>query len=164
MIIALASIRADEIPALREMWEHYMRDFIAFVPRAPDPDGRLESDEGFARMIAPPLELLWIRADERVVGFVFIRPHSHIDGDPTVSDVAQFFVLSQQRRSGVGRAAAVLAFARRPGRWEVREMAAHLAAQRFWRRTISEHTGGRYSEREVEKAGARWVVQSFTEG
>lgn len=43
-------------------------------------------------------------------------------------------------------------------------MAAHLAAQRFWRRTISEHTGGRYCEREVEKAGARWVVQSFTEG
>lgn len=164
MLITLSPIQADEIQALREMWELYVQDFLAFVPRAPRPDGRLESNEGFARMIAPPLELLWIRADGRVAGFVFIRPHSHVDGDPTVSDVAQFFVLAQHRRAGVGRAAAALAFARRPGRWEVREMAAHLAAQRFWRRAISEHTGGRYSEREFEKAGVRWVVQSFTAG
>jgi hypothetical protein len=43
-------------------------------------------------------------------------------------------------------------------------MAAHVGAQHFWRRAISEHTGGRYSEREFEKAGVRWVVQSFTTG
>lgn len=160
--ITLAPIRADEIPVLREMWELYVRDFLDFVPRPPGTDGRLESDEGFARVIALPLELLWIRADGRVAGFVFVRPHSHIDGDPTVSDVAQFFVLPDDRRTGVGRAAAALAFARRPGRWEVREMAVHLVAQRFWRRAISEHTGDRYSEREFEKAGVRWVIQSFT--
>jgi predicted acetyltransferase len=160
--ITLAPIPDGDVPALREMWELYVRDFIPFVAREPGPDGRLESDEGFARMIAPPLELLWIRIDGRTAGFVFIRPHSHLDGDPTVSDVAQFFVLPGERGAGLGRAAAALVFARRPGRWEVRELAAHLAAQRFWRSAISEHTGGHYSERELERAGVRWVVQSFT--
>lgn len=162
MTITLAPVLADDVPALRDMWELYVRDFLDFVPRQPGADGRLESDEGFARMIAPPLELLWIRMDGRVAGFVFIRPHSHIDGDPTVSDVAQFFVLPSCRRTGVGRAAAALTFARRPGRWQVREMKVHTAAQQFWRRAISEHAGVQYSEREIEKAGVRWVVQSFT--
>jgi predicted acetyltransferase len=160
--VTLAPIPAGDVPALRDMWELYVQDFIDFVPRRPGPDGRLESDEGFARMVAPPLELLWIRIDGRVAGFVFIRPHSHIDGDLSVSDVAQFFVLASYRRAGVGRAAAARVFTRRPGRWEVREMAEHLTAQRFWRRAISEYTGGHYSERQFEKAGALWVVQSFT--
>ena len=40
--------------------------------REPGPDGRFETDEGFAARVAPPLELLWIRRAGRVAGFVFI--------------------------------------------------------------------------------------------
>ena len=162
MAITLDPIRPDEVPVLRNLWELYVHDFTEFVLREPGPDGRFESAEAFASRIAPPLELLWIKRDGRTAGFLFLRPHSHLDGDPAISDMAQFFVLRAHRRAGVGGAAAALAFARRPGRWEVREAAANVPAQRFWRRVVAGATGGRFTEREVQKDGLGWVVQSFT--
>jgi predicted acetyltransferase len=160
--ITLEPIHPGELPVLRNLWELYVRDFTEFLPRDPGADGRFETDQSFAARVAPPLELLWIKRDGRTAGFVFIRPSSHLDGDPAVSDVAQFFVLRAHRGAGVGRAAAFLAFARRPGRWEVREAAANVPAQRFWRRVVGDFTGGRYVERAWEKDGASGVVQLFT--
>ena len=159
--ITLDPIRPDERPVLRNLWELYVHDFSEIVACEPLPDGRFESDTSFAARIAPPLDPLWIRRDGRLVGFVFIRPCSHLDGDPAVSDIAQFFVLRAHRRAGVGRAAAALAFARRPGRWEVRETAANLPAQRFWRHAVDEITEGRFAERPWEKDGTHGVMQTF---
>jgi predicted acetyltransferase len=158
--IELEPIRADELPVLRNLWELYVHDFAEFAPRDPGPDGRFESEESFAARAAAPLELLWIRSDGRAVGFVFIRPCSYLTGDRAVSDVAQFFVLRGHRRTGVGLAAAALTFARRAGRWEVRELAANVPAQRFWRRAITA-AGHAFTEREWEKDGMRGVVQAF---
>ena len=163
-MLTLEPIRPTEMAALRNVWELYVHDFGDFVPHDLGEDGRFESDESFAKWVAPPLELLWMRDDGRIAGFVFLRPSSHLTGDPGCSDVAQFFVLRGHRRRGVGAAAAALAFARRPGRWEVRESAANLPAQRFWRRVIAQVTGGQFTEREWEKDGARGVVQSFRVG
>jgi predicted acetyltransferase len=159
--ITLAPIRPHELPALRNLWELYVHDFTEFVARDPHGDGRFETDESFAARIAAPLELLWIRRDAQTVGFVFIRPCSYLNSDPTVSDIAQFFVLRGHRRAGVGRAAAALAFARRPGPWEVREIDSNLPAQQFWRRAVGDLTGGRFAERAWGKDGARGVVQVF---
>ncbi len=162
MNVTLEPILPHELPALRNLWELYVHDFTEFVSREPGPDGRFETAEGFAARVAPPLELLWIRCQGRVAGFVFIRPHSHLDGDPSVSDVAQFFVLRAHRRAGVGRAAAALAFARRAGPWQVRETTTNLPAQRFWRRVIGEITGGRFDEQPWSKDGAQGVMQRFS--
>ena len=162
MTITLDPIQPAEVPALRNLWELYVHDFSEFLNKVPGPDGRFESDARFTHRIAPPRELLWIHRDGQRAGFVFISPRSHLDGDPTVSDVDQFFVLRAHRRAGVGRAAAALAFARRPGRWEVREAASNLPARTFWRRAIAEATGGRFTERELDHDGARWLVQSFS--
>jgi predicted acetyltransferase len=160
--ITLEPIRLPDLPVLRNLWELYVHDFTDFFPREPGPDGRFETDASFASRVAPPLELLWIQRDGRTVGFVFIRPCSHLDGDPGVSDVAQFFVLRAHRRAGVGRAAAALTFARRPGRWEVRELATNLPAQRFWRHAVAEATAGRFTERPWHQDGMQGVVQTFT--
>jgi predicted acetyltransferase len=159
--VTLAPIHPDELPVLRNLWELYVHDFTEFLPLEPQAGGRFETDASFAVRVAPPLELLWIKRDGLTAGFVFIRPASHLDGDPTVSDLAQFFVLRGHRRTGVGRAAALLALARRPGRWEVREAAANTPAQRFWRRVVAEVTAGRYVERAWDKGGVGGVVQVF---
>jgi predicted acetyltransferase len=161
MAITLEAIRGEELGVLRNLWELYVHDFTEFLPREVGGDGRFESEASFAARVAAPLELLWIRREGRVVGFVFVRPCSHLDGDPDVSDVAQFFVLRGLRGAGVGGAAAALCFARRPGRWEVRELASNLPAQRFWRRVVGEVTGGRFVERPWEKDGVRGVMQVF---
>jgi predicted acetyltransferase len=162
--ITLEPIPPDELPVLRNLWELYVHDFTEFVRRDPGPDGRFESEESFASRTGPPLELFWIKRDGQTAGFLFLRPHSHLDGNPAVSDMGQFFVLRAHRRAGVGFAAATLAFARRPGRWEVREAAPNVPAQHFWRRVITAVSGGQFSEREVQKDGLAWIVQSFSVG
>lgn len=157
MKVSLAPITTDELSLLRNLWQLYVHDFSDFVSTQLRDDGRFESDEEFAQLIAPPLTLHWIRADGQIAGFVFIRPHSHLTGDPTVSDVAQFFVLRSYRNHGIGKAAAVLTFASCAGQWEVREMRSNVAAQAFWRSAIAMVTNGDYEEHVDD----RWVVQRF---
>lgn len=157
MTIELSPVLTPEMPVLRQVWELYADDFSEFAPRNIGGDGRFESDAEFARMTEAPLELLWVRVAEAIAGFVFIRPCSHLTGDAAVSDIAQFFVLRGHRRAGVGRTAAALAFARRPGAWEVRVSTANLPGQAFWRSAVAQATGGHFGE----EPGERTVVYRF---
>ena len=63
--------------------------------------------------------------------------------------LSEFFVVESARRRGVGRSAAELLLSRFAGEWEVCENEDNRAALNFWRRVITAHTGGRYSESRV---------------
>jgi predicted acetyltransferase len=73
----------------------------------------------------------------------------------------QFFVLKKYRRCGLGQLLATSAFAALPGRWEVGQMPANLAAQAFWRKVIAEYTGGRLQETALRSGPWQGVVQVF---
>jgi predicted acetyltransferase len=60
--------------------------------------------------------------------------------------MADFFIVRDARRRGVGASAAALLFSRFAGEWEVLEDAYNRAALQFWRRVIGSVTSGRYSE------------------
>lgn len=53
-----------------------------------------------------------------------------------VCDLAEFFVMRKNRRTGVGRFAAGQLFARFPGPWAVRQQLSNPAATTFWRAAI----------------------------
>src|SRR4051794_19144505 len=106
--------------------------------------------------------LLWV--DGRLAGFALVSERSRLTGAPGVFDMAEFFVMRRFRRKGVGFAAASAAFARFPGRWEIRQRDENAAATVFWRRVLARYTGGSYEE--VRCDDATWVgpVQTFTSG
>ena len=60
--------------------------------------------------------------------------------------MAEFFVVGNARRRGVGASAAWLLFNRFAGDWEVLEDEQNRPALQFWRRVIARMTNGRYSE------------------
>ncbi len=60
--------------------------------------------------------------------------------------MAEFFIVGDARRRGVGASAAYLLFNRFAGHWEVLEDDQNRPALQFWRRVISRLTRGRYSE------------------
>jgi predicted acetyltransferase len=60
--------------------------------------------------------------------------------------MAEFFIVSEGRRRGVGASAAELLFSRFSGDWEVLEDEHNRPAVQFWRRVIGRQTGGRFSE------------------
>jgi ureidoacrylate peracid hydrolase len=107
-----------------------------------------------------------IKADGQIAGFAFVR-----SGPP--HDMAEFFILRNYRRSGVGIEAARSLFARFPGEWQVRELAANEAATAFWRVAIPVtftedyndkgpvqhfHSAGLEGERTVEAVAKRTVT------
>jgi predicted acetyltransferase len=63
--------------------------------------------------------------------------------------MAEFFIVRDARRRGVGAGAAALLFSRFSGDWEVLEDEYNRPALGFWRRVIGQQTRGRYSETRV---------------
>lgn len=102
-----------------------------------------------------------IRQEGHAAGFVLVRRGSPASDDPSVRDIAEFFVLRQFRGRGVGRAAATLLWDRLPGSWVVRASARNPDAVRFWRDVVASYAGERAMESERELGGSNWVVFGF---
>ena len=80
------------------------------------------------------------------VGFALVaRPP--VFPRPTVDyRMAEFFIIEEARRRGVGASAAALLFNRFAGDWEVLEDQQNRTALAFWRRVIARETSGRFAE------------------
>jgi predicted acetyltransferase len=141
----LEAATPSQAPLLANLLELYMHDLSAVFPVV-----RLGADGRFGY---PPLPLYWsqperrfpflIRQDGRVAGFALVTRGSPASGDPEVLDVAEFFVIRQQRRTGVGRRAAFLLWDGMPGRWIVRASEGNPGAVPFWTATVAAYTGDR---------------------
>ena len=81
-----------------------------------------------------------LRVDGKLAGFALVRV---IDD---VANMAEFFIMRKYRRAGVGRILACRVFDMFPGKWRVEQMPRNLPAQAFWRKVISEYTGGRFED------------------
>jgi len=133
-----------DAPLLANLLELYLHDLSAAFPGI-----QLGADGRFGY---PWLPLYWsepdrrfpflIRDHGRVVGFVLVTRGSPASQDPAVLDIAEFFVLRQQRRTGVGRRAARRLWDRMPGRWVVRASEGNTGAIPFWRAVVAEYSGG----------------------
>jgi predicted acetyltransferase len=88
-----------------------------------------------------------ILKDRARVGFALVSRPAAFPRRTADYRMAEFFVVEQARRRGIGAGAAALLFSRFAGDWEVVEDEYNRPALAFWRRVIARQTGGRYSER-----------------
>jgi len=102
-----------------------------------------------------------IKVDGQAAGFVLATRGSPVTEDPGTFDVAEFFVIRQYRRSGVGRRAAQLLWSHLPGKWTVRVSKGNPSALGFWRRTIAHVTSGGVAEFERPGTPNSWLVLAF---
>ena len=156
---------ADSV-LLANLLELYIHDMSEVFPHVElGPDGRF----GYRR-----LPLYWseperrfaflIRCDERIGGFILVTRGSPAVSDPNVLDVAEFFVVRQYRRAGVGRQAAFLVWDRLPGKWIVRVLEGNRGALAFWRDTVAGFSGGVFTESALRDPPNDWRVFSFESG
>lgn len=138
-------------------------------------DGLFDSEDRFANYWGKPgTKRPWpsnwrgfpflIRIDGHLAGFALVKRVS--DAPPTF-DMGEFFIGRQYRRKGIGQRVAVQLFDTFVGCWEVREMPANNPAQAFWRRIITDYTGGVFTEsREafVDYDGKEFIIQRFHTG
>lgn len=139
MTVTLAEASADQEPIVQNLMQFYTHDFSEFW--AGTSRGDLAAD---GRFNAYPMADYWSRPgwsvqlvwrDGLLAGFALINDQPH-SGAPLASSVAEFFILRKHRGGGVGREAAQMVFAQRPGSWEVAVARQNVRALAFWRRTI----------------------------
>ena len=96
-----------------------------------------------------------IKKDDKYVGFVLVR---FIETQERMYfSIAEFFILKKYRRTGIGKAIAVMVFDLHKGLWEVFQKESNKPAQIFWKKVIEEYTKGHYRERSED--GKR--IQNF---
>ena len=146
--VRLVCAGPTERPILANLLQLYYYDFSEFTddsdsvvddhglfPAYPELDSYLATADRHAYLV---------RQDHRVQGFVFVRKLERNFDEPTWG-MQEFFILRHERRRGMGRQAAMAAFAKHPGRWEVGVLHANSVALAFWRNVITDVTHGRWS-------------------
>jgi predicted acetyltransferase len=156
----LEKIPPREQATLANLFELYAYDFSTTMPIEVGPDGRFGHDTS-AWLQDPNREAYFIRADGKLAGFALLRRGSHLNADPSVTDVGEFFVLRYLRRRGLGKLAARAVFALRPGRWEVRVRVQNQNAVAFWSDVVNEVAGGHQRSEQLRKADVDWQVFYF---
>jgi predicted acetyltransferase len=101
----------------------------------------------------------FIILDGKTVGFVLINSYSITQSDS--KSISEFFIESDYRRRGIGKMAAQLVFKLFPGKWEIRQLNSNSVGQAFWRRVITEYTGGNYQETMLDNDKWHGPVQTF---
>lgn len=66
--------------------------------------------------------------------------NEHLEKFQEGHSIAEFMVIPQYRRKGIGRKVAVSVFEKYPGNWEVRPADGSEKAYLFWKAVIEEYT------------------------
>jgi predicted acetyltransferase len=127
--VEVVAATVEDKPAIEQLLELYAHDFSEMTAADVDDQGRFGYRYADAYWVEPGRHPFLIRVDGRIAGFALVRA-----GSP--HDMAEFFVMRKYRRGGVGVIAARAVFAKFAGEWQVRELAANVAAIAFWRRAI----------------------------
>ena len=166
MTVVTRLARPEERPLIEGLFQFYFHDFSELYPGVSagwdiDGDGRYgayDYMDGYWRDAERRPYL--IEADGRTAGFALVNAHSH-RGEPIDHAMAEFFVIRQFRRSGVGLTAAQAIFAANPGRWELAIAAPNAGARAFWPKAVLDTPGvGEFTAVKVQPNDR--MVLSFT--
>jgi predicted acetyltransferase len=161
MELSVRTAKLSERSLVEEMMQDYLREFSALTEVKQNPDGSFHY---------PYLEYYWtdparlpflIRSAGAIVGFALIRNEMDpVNGQP-ISQVAEFFVIPAQRRTGLGQAAATKLWDMFPGIWTVDVLKNNTGAYAFWLRVVTEYTQGEFEETGLENTRREWTSFSF---
>ena len=151
--------RPDEAPILAALFELYAHDLSDALALEIGDDGHFPVPPLDPYFTDPRCHAFLVRVEGRLAGFALVKERSRLTGDENVRDMAEFFVLRRYRGEGVGEQAARALFRRFPGRWEVRQRLANVAATAFWRRILGRYAA--FSELTVDDERWRGPVQCF---
>jgi predicted acetyltransferase len=165
VLVNISEARVEEKTIIQNLMQYYLYEFSEISDLELDDKGRYPYKF---------LECYWsedgrhpylITVDGKLAGFALLRrgtyfPHA-TSADLQGMLVAEFFVLRDLRRQGIGTRSAVNLFERFPGRWEIGQQASNLPGQAFWRTVIRNYCGEKYDEYDLDNEHWCGPVQVF---
>jgi len=159
-LVSLEPVGRERRDTLTNLFQLYAHDFSEQWFDRPEgelgEDGRLEE---YAYMdlywSEPEREVMLIRRDGRIAGFVMVNRYSH-SGLPLDHQIAEFFVARKHRRAKVGREAALQVIRARPGQWEIAVARRNEGAKPFWRGVAAAAVAPGGTVEELDRQDERW--------
>ncbi len=159
--VTLLPAALEQKPILDDLFQQYARDFSAFHPVGFGADGRFHYSH---------LDSYWqdetrfpflVMLDQQPAGFVLVQRGSQISENPAVWDMAEFFVVRDRRRNGIGTNVAHAVWTRFPGPWEVRVMQSNPDALLFWSAAVRNFAGQPVEPISLDEEREGWCVYRF---
>jgi predicted acetyltransferase len=159
--VALVPATVAHQTLLSNLLQFYIYDFSEFFPVELGAHGRFEY---------PQLPLYWaetsrrpflISVNGRWAGFVFVRQLQDSADRGPAWDMAEFFVMRDYRRHGIGTKVAHMVLRRLPGSWQVRVMEANVVGRQFWQKEIESFTGASLMPERECRDDIQWHVFRF---
>ncbi len=143
MQIEIVSAKVEDKPVLEHLMELCLHDYSEF-------NGKDVNEHGLFDY--PYLDHYWTEAERhpflvqvegKLAGFVLVR-RLETEGDEPLWQMAEFFILRNYRRQGIGQEVAYRVFGCFEGRWEVNQEEGNLPAQQFWQQVIEDYQRKNY--------------------
>jgi predicted acetyltransferase len=155
MRVETCALAASEKPVLWNLLQNYIREMAAYDPAINPQDPSFEY---------PFIDNYWTDADRwpfsmkvdgNVAGFGLVRKLE--DG---TTEMAEFYVCPEYRRTGAGLVFARDLLARFAGPWELSEYQANVGAIAFWRKVIGDRAFTEHTY--ISLNGNPRIAQNFT--
>jgi len=85
----------------------------------------------------------FIRANGKLAGFVMVNDYPEVKMDTNYT-MSEFFVMYKYRRCGIGKYTMKYILDKFKGKWQLRYHPKNEISQKFWIKTISDYTKGKY--------------------
>lgn len=98
--------------------------------------------------------------DKRPIGFTVVNLESLISHTEDTRDIAEFFILPDMRKNGIGKWFIKEIFKMYPGKWEIRQLPG-LQVKDFWLKVIEDFTNNNYISLEMQNNAWTGSIQKF---
>ena len=160
MTLSVRTAKRSEAELLDTLLQDYLEEFSAFETIDRTEDGRFHYPYLKHYWEDPDRYPFLFRSGDEMAGIALLR----FEPDPVngrgVMDLAEFYVVPPLRRKGLATSAATQLWDLFPGYWQVRVLKSNKNAYPFWRKVITEYTGGAYNEQ--PPSGAYGGFYTFT--
>ncbi len=161
MILQIRKATQRQKPILKRLLQLYLYDFTEYESRDIGADGLFDYEYFDSYFSDDDRFPFLIYVDYHLAGFVLVNSHTCLPENDSAKSIAEFFIMRNYRRQGIGRQVAFQIFDKFPGKWEVHETKHNLPAHAFWRTAIGEYTNGNFTETDLDNDDWQGPVQSF---
>lgn len=131
MSVTVDFVTREETEILHKLWQLYMQDLAEFRNSVVQADGRYRDDRLRTYLAYDEHWSFLIRSQGESVGFALVRKSK-----PDTYLIGEFFIKSEFRRAGVGKAAVDQILQKFMGNWEIPFQIENSKGAAFWRKTI----------------------------
>ena len=103
----------------------------------------------------------FIMVDQKIAGFVLVCDYCEATKEADALSIAEFFVMKNFRRQGIGRRAAEITFDLFPGTWEVHQYLENKESLLFWENVIGRYTSGTFEKKIMNTEDGEQQVMLF---